>query len=354
MQPAVAALQVQAGGDDVSWCRFDDGFWCHPKVIALSDAAVGVFVKLCCYSSQQLTDGALTGPVVAMLSMRSPEALDELVTAGLLERGDGGYQIHDYLDYNPSAREVKKARSVLSASRSKSGRSGARAKWSQNDSSANSLKKDDGKTIANGMAKPWQNDGPVPVPVPNKNKNPLTPNGGEGRVSATETKTTTPSTPTSKPVKPHKGTRKPSEQAGQVFAHWQRVMAHPDAILDDRRQTKIESAIARYGEEKVLAAIDGCAASSWHMGANDKGPNGRGKRYDSIELILRDAEHIEQFLAVRAPLPVIAEPPRVYGQAVAHLRDAKRATPEEIAESKRKARERMNAQAEKKEPANVE
>lgn len=347
MQPAVAALQVQAGGDDVSWCRFDDGFWCHPKVIALSDAAVGVFVKLCCYSSQQLTDGALTGPVVAMLSMRSPEALDELVTAGLLERGDGGYQIHDYLDYNPSAREVKKARSVLSASRSKSGRSGARAKWSQNDSSANSLKKDDGKTIANGMAKPWQNDGPVPVPVPNKKEE-------EACASALAPSPKIEPRTSPEPVltNPAGGPPKPTASAdvAKAFDHWRFVLRHPNAKLDNKRRAKIEQAIKSHGIDDVIRAIDGCASSAWHMGANED-----RKRFDDIELILRDAKHIEQFLAIISPPPPITGPPRVYGQAVAHLRDAKRATPEEIAELKRKARERMKPQnTEATEPANVD
>ena len=40
-------------------------------------------------------------------------------------------------------------------------------------------------------------------------------------------------------------------------------------------------------------AIDGCAASEWHNGANP-----RGKTYNEITLILRDAEHIEQFVDI--------------------------------------------------------
>jgi hypothetical protein len=44
-----------------------------------------------------------------------------------------------------------------------------------------------------------------------------------------------------------------------------------------------------------MDAISGCAMSDWHMGDNP-----RGKKYDDIELILRDSAHIERFATMFA------------------------------------------------------
>jgi hypothetical protein len=41
-----------------------------------------------------------------------------------------------------------------------------------------------------------------------------------------------------------------------------------------------------------MLAIDGCKASAWHMGEND-----RHKKFDSLGLIFRDAEQIEKFIS---------------------------------------------------------
>jgi hypothetical protein len=61
--------------------------------------------------------------------------------------------------------------------------------------------------------------------------------------------------------------------------------------LTESRIKLIERSIKRYGADDVKAAITGCANSEWHMGGNPQ-----GKKYNSIELILRNAEKIEFFL----------------------------------------------------------
>ena len=47
-----------------------------------------------------------------------------------------------------------------------------------------------------------------------------------------------------------------------------------------------------YSLEDLCLAVDGCAASAWHQGEND-----RRTVYDSLALILRDADHTERFMA---------------------------------------------------------
>jgi hypothetical protein len=70
-------------------------------------------------------------------------------------------------------------------------------------------------------------------------------------------------------------------------------MGHPKAVCTPDRRRLIQRWLPAYGVERLQAAISGCAKSRWHMGDND-----RGKRYDALELILRDAKHIEDFEAL--------------------------------------------------------
>lgn len=80
--------------------------------------------------------------------------------------------------------------------------------------------------------------------------------------------------------------------AVRVFEHWVFMLGkNPKrCALGPKRRKVIEAALALYDEETLRLAIDGCAASEWHAGSND-----RGTAYDDIELILRDEAHIERF-----------------------------------------------------------
>jgi hypothetical protein len=60
--------------------------------------------------------------------------------------------------------------------------------------------------------------------------------------------------------------------------------------LTPERIELITIAVNEYDVETVKNAVRGCSLSSWHMGQNPS-----GKRYTSLELILRDSEHIERF-----------------------------------------------------------
>lgn len=95
----------------------------------------------------------------------------------------------------------------------------------------------------------------------------------------------------------------PSEEIVAVFDHW--VATHrnnrlgPTPVLGEKRRAKISRAIRDHGVEVCLQAITGCAMSDWHMGDNP-----RRRRYDDIELILRDAAHIERFATIYAEADV--------------------------------------------------
>lgn len=88
----------------MTWARLDDGFDEHPKVVARSDRAFRAHVRGIVYCARNLTNGFV--PEAAAVQLRGRPAVDELVLAGLWEQVDGGYRIHDYLDYHPTRAKV--------------------------------------------------------------------------------------------------------------------------------------------------------------------------------------------------------------------------------------------------------
>lgn len=82
----------------------------------------------------------------------------------------------------------------------------------------------------------------------------------------------------------------------EVWEYWLQAMratSKRKPILDATRRQIIGAAIHDYEIQGCKDAIDGCALSEFHMGRNKT-----NKRYDSVELIFRDSEHVEKFLEI--------------------------------------------------------
>lgn len=95
----------------MTWAKFDDQFPDHPKVDPLSDLAFRLHVAAICHSARYLTDGFVSEHRVPRLVPRyKPSAVAELERARLWNREEGGWRIHDYTAYNPSAEEVEERR----------------------------------------------------------------------------------------------------------------------------------------------------------------------------------------------------------------------------------------------------
>lgn len=82
--------------------------------------------------------------------------------------------------------------------------------------------------------------------------------------------------------------------AERVFDHWVWMLGKKRGLtaFGPTRRRVVEKALALYDEDVLLMAVEGCAASPWHAGDND-----RGRAYQDLELILRDEAHIERFAA---------------------------------------------------------
>lgn len=111
--------------------QVDDQFHSHPKTAWLSDGAVALWTRAGSHCAAYLTDGFVDFDTVKRLGGK-PKAVEQLLTiraphtSSLWLKVDGGYQFHDWDDYQPTAVEVKenrrKARERMRAVRANKGR----------------------------------------------------------------------------------------------------------------------------------------------------------------------------------------------------------------------------------------
>lgn len=85
----------------------------------------------------------------------------------------------------------------------------------------------------------------------------------------------------------------PPDEVEIVFEHWRRVMAHPQAILDDSRRRVIEKALKIATADECKRAISGCSRSDFHMA---RGKYKGQRRQEHLSLILRNRENVERFM----------------------------------------------------------
>jgi len=93
----------------MSWARLDDKFHGNPKVMAAGLPALGLYALGLSYSADQLTDGQVPRKLVTGWPGWSAAAR-QLVEVGLWETTEGGWQVHDYCDWNPSRDQVLRDR----------------------------------------------------------------------------------------------------------------------------------------------------------------------------------------------------------------------------------------------------
>ncbi len=86
--------------------------------------------------------------------------------------------------------------------------------------------------------------------------------------------------------------RSTAAQVKSVFQFWQEHLKHSKSVLDSKRAKAIAARLKDgYSVEDLTTAVRGCALTPHNMGDND-----RNQVYDDIELICRDAKHVEMFI----------------------------------------------------------
>lgn len=100
----------------MAWVRLDDNYVQHPKFLALSHVAFRLWHEGMCYCRKLMTDGVIPATDLKTFRYAQRAAIQELTTprapggAALWLHAEGGYLIHDYLDWNPSQTDEQKER----------------------------------------------------------------------------------------------------------------------------------------------------------------------------------------------------------------------------------------------------
>lgn len=181
----------------MTWVKVDDHFAEHPKMAAVGPVGWGVWLAGLAYCNRNLTDGFIPFEVaegiggkwrVRVPDVRDPDrtvvwtiarvsgpdgedmetewVIDLLVSAGLWDAVAGGYQVHDYGEFQPLKADVVAERERRSAHAKAAGAAGGRAK--ARNAEAHGLadrKQTPSRVLATGLAKTVANPSPVPVPV---------------------------------------------------------------------------------------------------------------------------------------------------------------------------------------------
>lgn len=111
----------------MSWLRLDDRFPNHEKIAALSDVAFRAHVEGLAFCAEQLTDGIIPRRKAEKIANGCMAELTAKPAHGqpLWSAKGDGYEIHDYLVYNPTREKAVADR----AEASKRGKAGADARW---------------------------------------------------------------------------------------------------------------------------------------------------------------------------------------------------------------------------------
>lgn len=149
----------------MSWARFDDRAPHHRKVKRLSDSAFRLWFTSICHCAEYLTNGRIDAADVADMpkaptGKKLAAAIAELVEAGCWDEVEGGWEVHDYLDWNPTADEVKAKREARAEAGRRGGQSSGRSRSKNEAIASTEAKQPESKTESK------TNPVPVPVPVP--------------------------------------------------------------------------------------------------------------------------------------------------------------------------------------------
>ena len=106
----------------MSWVRLDDQFSDHPKVLEAGPLAGWLWVCGLAYCNRLRTDGFIPAGAVPRLAdvPHAAKLAATLVQAGLWNAVAGGFQVHDYLDYQPSREQSARTKEA----RAEAGRRG--------------------------------------------------------------------------------------------------------------------------------------------------------------------------------------------------------------------------------------
>jgi hypothetical protein len=281
------------------WIKLDDGFIDHPKFLRAGPLAGYLHIAAMAWCNRNRTDGVVPRAQPARLvawhtatDSLDPEVVghimpgeepvswavlvSQLVDTGLwVERADGDYELHGYLEWQTSAEEILAKQNGVSAARSAAGKKGADARWNgKPHSKADS--KPNGKPAANGKQTDSQ----------------------EGRKKNEETALTALSDkPDDSVEEPNVGNiedaraKLKSVNEQRVFDAWLEAAGKTGrTVFNTERRNVIRKALKDYPLDEVLDAVRG-----WRNSPHHRGENPTSTVYNDLEMLLRNSRQIEKF-----------------------------------------------------------
>ena len=314
------------------WVPVVAGLHEHPKALHL-EALLGIEdawrfpVRLWMWAATHAESGEITGPIATLIVEKAcgwrgrPEVLVRaLLDSRWLDEINGGFYIHDWKEHVGMFLERGKAE----AERVKAYRE--RKRKEREDSYANRtrtlpVRNADGTPYV--LCYPTQPDPTQPDPTTGSNylvefdaSRQNVDSAGSATSGDVAPQDTSPEalcgppegdrTPPATSPAPHPSPAAPGavlelfpveaeavSKETQVFEYWRRVMEHPRAAFDGKRQRAVKARLADgYSVDDLKRAIDGCAQTPHNMGENE-----RHQRFDDLELICRNAGQVDRFMA---------------------------------------------------------
>lgn len=93
------------------WFKVDDTFAFHPKALAASNSALGLWVRAGSWCAANLTGGHVPRHMVGTLGAQKRDAA-RLVDAGLWRETDDGYLFHGWDEFQPSKADIEAERAA--------------------------------------------------------------------------------------------------------------------------------------------------------------------------------------------------------------------------------------------------
>lgn len=143
------------------WFKVDDQLAMHFKTIQAGNRAIGVWVRAGAWAAGNLTDGFVPASLMPALGADLAD-IEALVDAGFWREVDGGWQFHDWDDFQPTSGAVRAKREADRERKRRQRRN------SQGQFAAES-RRDTGRTLGGvtvDVAEMSHRPVPVPVPVP--------------------------------------------------------------------------------------------------------------------------------------------------------------------------------------------
>ena len=138
----------------MAWVKLDDAMPHHPKVMGAGPLAFALDVAGICYSNKHALDGFIATYALPAVLPSLPDAAAQaarLVEVGRWYEVEGGWQIHDIGEYQPSAASTKE----ISRKRAEAGRRGGKRSGESRRSSAEANAKQVASTETNpGPSRP--------------------------------------------------------------------------------------------------------------------------------------------------------------------------------------------------------